>query len=386
MDSKKTVKYVVKTDGNSKLHPLKLNIDGSEDQFYRYKVRQLFAQVVGKGKMIKTVLLNVDEVARDLQIPPSYLVAYVGYELGAAYKYEPKKPDREKASVAGDRTSDELNVTITKFIQEIILCPKCKLPETKMIVGKEIEVNCRSCGQTSTLNNLNDRFRTYILNHPVEVSFSKGELAVRKKQEETTRATEVTTAPVQKKSTKKGAQDKEEGEIKWSVDVSENAVKARRNQMMPNSLKLFGEEAQADPCQELKRFIEANPKGNIASEVRRIQKESNLQQSKLAALLFEVFFPDEDKFPSAKPYKKTFLELINDDEAARGVLDCIEKIGKDSRFTKKTPILVKEFYDFEILSEEQIKDWYLNLKKKSIKEAMQPLITWFDEAEEEEEE
>lgn len=37
----------------------------------RYKTRQLQVQVVGKSKMIKTVLVNILDVAKDMQVPPS---------------------------------------------------------------------------------------------------------------------------------------------------------------------------------------------------------------------------------------------------------------------------------------------------------------------------
>lgn len=37
----------------------------------RYKTRQLQVQVVGKSKMIKTVLVNILDVSKDMQIPPS---------------------------------------------------------------------------------------------------------------------------------------------------------------------------------------------------------------------------------------------------------------------------------------------------------------------------
>ena len=54
--------------------------------FDRYKMRQLQVQVVGKGKMIHTNLLNVDDVAKDLKTEPSYIGAWFGYEFGAQSK------------------------------------------------------------------------------------------------------------------------------------------------------------------------------------------------------------------------------------------------------------------------------------------------------------
>jgi len=179
------VRYVVKTSGSSKITPKNINIDGSDDPFYRYKMRELYAQVVGKGKMIKTVLLNIDDVAKDLKVPPAYMTAYLGYELNAQTKYDAKKPDRERASISGDIDADKMSSKIVSFIQEFVLCPKCKLPETTLSVDKktqDINAACRSCGERSTLS-LRDNFKRYIINHPHHFTVAKEEKAVRKKQE-----------------------------------------------------------------------------------------------------------------------------------------------------------------------------------------------------------
>jgi translation initiation factor 5 len=179
------VRYVIKTSGSTKLSPKTLNMDGSDDPFYRYKMRELYIQVVGKGKMIKTVLLNVDDVSKDLKVPPAYLTAYLGYALNAQTKYDAKKPDRERASISGDIDADKMSQRIVDFMKEFVLCPKCKLPEITHNVDKksgDVLATCRSCGEHSTLN-LKDNFQRYINNHPHHFTIAKEETAVRKKQE-----------------------------------------------------------------------------------------------------------------------------------------------------------------------------------------------------------
>ena len=49
-----------------------VNINGCDDQFYRYKMPQLVCTVLGAGasKMVKTLLANVDDVGKSLQRPP----------------------------------------------------------------------------------------------------------------------------------------------------------------------------------------------------------------------------------------------------------------------------------------------------------------------------
>jgi len=241
----KTPKYVVKTSGNEKLTPKLLNIDGSDDPFYRYKMRQLYVQVVGKGKMIKTNILNVDDVAKDLKVSPSYLTAYLGYETGAQFKYDAKKPDRQKAYISGDLDAASLTLHMKKFIQELVLCRYCNLPEITMFVkGIEISTSCRSCGGKAVLDNLREKFSQYILNHPSKPLTSKEERAVKKKQDEATQQEnekeeeEAPTPPKEKKEKttekkvrkKKVVVEEEDDDIEWSVPTDAESVAQRRQE------------------------------------------------------------------------------------------------------------------------------------------------------------
>jgi len=406
----KELPYVVKTLGNTKLIPKLINIDGSEDPFYRYKMRQLFVQVVGKGKMIKTVLLNVDDVAKDLKVHPSHLTAYLGYEIGAQYKYEPKNSVRERASISGDLDAKDLSSMMKKFIQEFILCPRCKLPEVTLFVdekAKVISITCRSCGEKTILKNLKLKFAQYILNHPFEPITTKEEKVVKKKQKEATTEvkTEIKTesssglineeivvdlsispasqGEVEKK--KKKSKDEEDDGVEWSCSTSVEAVKQRRQSAIPESVNTIlsaTPQVKSDPLSQFKSFIENNPKGNIAAEVKRIQREFGLSTSKRAPLLFEVLF-EPDIVPNVHQYKNVFLELITDVPAKMSLLDCIEKLSYP-KLIKKAPRILKDFYDDEILDEDSILSWYdTKLSNSDVKKELEPLIQWLREAEEE---
>ena len=50
-----------------------LNVNRNvQDSFYRYKMPRLVAKVEGKGNGIKTVIVNMVDVARALSRPPSH--------------------------------------------------------------------------------------------------------------------------------------------------------------------------------------------------------------------------------------------------------------------------------------------------------------------------
>jgi len=396
MDTKKIPAYVVKTSGSTKLQSELLNIDGSDDLFYRYKMRQLFVQVVGKGKMIKTVLLNVDDVAKDLKVSPAYMTAYLGYEMGAQSKYDPKKPDRERASISGDRDAKELSEMVRKFISEMVLCPRCNYPELSMYIEKktgEIGTNCRGCGTISVLN-LRAKMSQYILNHPSKSIASKEEIAVKKKQEEVTgeQAPETqavkTDSKVKKERLRKKKEDDDDDDIEWSRSTDEDAVRSRRKEMLPDSVKnliVLGDAQKGDPCSELQQFIQSNPDGDIVSEVKRLQGVYGFPNNKRAHLLFDVIF-EPNKVPNIKKHQQVLSGLIVDESSQLGVLECIEKLCSTLPLLKKALQIVKEFYDQDILDEPTLLKWYeYRITNQDIQKELTPFIDWLKNADEESE-
>jgi len=132
-----------------------------------YKTRQLQVQIVGKSKMMKTMLVNILDVAKDMQVPPSYIGTFMGYEIGAQAKWDQKKPERQQAFLSGEHDTKDLSKIALQFIHEVILCPGCHLPEivTEVDDGK-VNGRCRACGGLNELKITNEKFKRYILNHP----------------------------------------------------------------------------------------------------------------------------------------------------------------------------------------------------------------------------
>ena len=60
-------------------------MDGSADPHYRYTMPVLSVKVEGTTKMIKSVLMNVAEVAQAIGRPPTYLVTYLGQVRTSPY-------------------------------------------------------------------------------------------------------------------------------------------------------------------------------------------------------------------------------------------------------------------------------------------------------------
>lgn len=100
------------------------------DQFYRYKMPKLIAKVEGKGNGIKTVIVNMVDIAKALYRPPAYPTKFFGCELGAQTQID-KKNDR--FIVNGSHTGDKLQEILDSFIEKFVLCEECDNPETTFV-------------------------------------------------------------------------------------------------------------------------------------------------------------------------------------------------------------------------------------------------------------
>lgn len=138
-----------------------INIGKSDDPAYRYKMPKLVSKTEGRGNGIKTVLVNASAVADALHRPCSYLpkVGSVWFasplvlrlRAGSAVQIRFKR----KQSVGdGDHPNPDLMKILNKFIDEYVLCPVCKLPETVLTLKhrKDLYHHCEACGAETLID------------------------------------------------------------------------------------------------------------------------------------------------------------------------------------------------------------------------------------------
>jgi translation initiation factor 5 len=142
-----------------------VNIPRSEeDEFYRYKMPELLVKNEGKGNGVKSVIVNISEVARALKRPPNYLLKWVGIARGSLTNIDADS----RAVVNGTYSRETLAKDLDAFIDKYVLCGSCQNPETTMYVKPKAgtaELRCKACGSITSLKVL-DKFGNFVLKNP----------------------------------------------------------------------------------------------------------------------------------------------------------------------------------------------------------------------------
>mmetsp|Transcript_1294 Transcript_1294/g.3725 ORF Transcript_1294/g.3725 Transcript_1294/m.3725 type:complete len:406 (+) Transcript_1294:164-1381(+) len=396
-----------------------INIGGGDDPSYRYKMPRVQGKIEGRGNGIKTVIVNANDVARSLKRPPEYLTKYCAVELGAVSKYDPQVGS---GTVNGAHDTDVLQQLVHKFVKQFVLCPRCTLPETSMQVDKRgnIMFDCKACGDRS-MADMSHRLCTFILKNPPN---EKGGLAQEtagakagKKTKEERRAAKAA------KSRGEDVDEDGDGDDKDGDDERRAAPAAPASEAPVKQVSEMTIGSSAAPSQtaeaaedELEAELEED-RIAIASKVEAIMEEAESLDQTVAALVslgdemklsmediigfvFETVFTedilaDDEVKASAKLFRKLQPLCAKEKMYHTVMLVCIENLCGDRQeeaLLKKTPLVLKAFYDHDLLDEEAILKWYdkksKNAKRdvsKKVKKAAEPFITWLKEADEESE-
>ncbi|XP_005093775.1 eukaryotic translation initiation factor 5 [Aplysia californica] len=404
-----------------------LNIDRSNlDPFYRYKMPRLIAKVEGKGNGIKTVIVNMTEVAKALSRPPTYPTKFFGCELGAQTQFDSKN---DRYIVNGSHTDEKLQTLLDGFIKKFVLCPGCSNPETNLVVsGKRgtISQRCIACGYNGSVD-MRHKLTTFILKNPPDqdpnaMTPSKGkkgkkEKGAKKEEEnsekdraspESTPSTAQEQMAAMRESGKclnlpsaDGADDDED----WGDDFTEEAIKQRMDELSDAAKGLAFtddlEKSTEDRLQMVYEMLKLKKDGDDLGKpnaIKEVFSESERLEvkDKVPIILVELLL-NEKVLQQLQKYKNLFLQFcLKNHKAQKSVLGGIEfLIAKEypEVLLPKTSHILKVLYDLDIVEEALILEWgkkptkkYVSKEEsaKVLKEA-QPFIKWLGEAEEESE-
>lgn len=359
------------------------------DAFYRYKMPRIQAKVEGKGNGIKTVIVNMVDVAKAISRPATYPTKYFGCELGAQTQFDFKN---ERFIVNGSHDATKLQDLLDGFIRRYVLCPACDNPETELMVSSKkgtISQGCKACGHHGLLES-NHKLNTYILKNPPSLnpavqgsSLTEGKRGKRSKR--ATNGTDAATATIASSPTmvtgtvtangdrsgspensndannatdmiiaepseKNTANDEEDD--KWAVDVSEEAVRARLQDLTDGAKGMTisddldkTEKERMDMFYKLVKY--RRDTGQLDNNHKELLAEAERLDIKTKAplILAELLF-DQSIAAQAKKYRVLLLRFTHDDiKAQKYLIRGIEQVialHKDA-LMPKVPGIFKVF-------------------------------------------
>jgi len=348
-----------------------------------------------------------------------YPTKYFGCELGAQTQFDAKN---ERYIVNGSHDSSKLQDLLDGFIKRFVLCPECENPETKLAVATKkgtIGQRCIACGHSNQVD-LRHKVTTYIIkNPPVEESGSSA-ATPGKKTKRDKKAGSSTNGDVSPevgngdsnnmppmRSVSGGAVNEEEEDDDWGEDVSEAAVEARRIQELSGAVSsmVVTEDLQKTPSERVNIFYAFIKKRKEQNKVCGIENEKEIVgeaerldiRDKATVVLAEVLL-DAGILSQIKAYRNLFCRFTNENPKAQkyllgGLEMLVGDVHKAELLNKgKALVVLKQFYDLDILEEDALLDWAnkgpskKHVKKevsKQIHENVSPFINWLKEAEEE---
>lgn len=400
-------------------------------------MERLQSKIEGKGNGIKTVIVNLSNVAHQLARPPSYLIKYFGFELGAQTNIDPKD---DRWIINGAHESTKLQDYLDGFINKFVLCKDCKNPETVVnIKDGNIILDCKACGQRTNVD-LRQKLSSFILKNASvkgkkDKSTKKADRKARKEAERKAAGGEGSPEEGSDEQDDNNGDDQdgedsdagdalfqrinaeakelnepeEEKEIEWSVDTSEAAVKARSMKELTGELKqatLNDEDAEdgegeGDSYVQLHKWIEsqAEDKGGITKvedvDVYLKAKELHIEtKHKTLNVLAQALF-DENMIKQIDGRAAMLKRMITSERHEKAFLGGTERfVGLEHpNMTNQISAILMKYYQNDLVSEETLKAWGSKASKKyvdiatskKVRKSAEKFMEWLENAESEEE-
>ncbi|KAJ1069676.1 PREDICTED: eukaryotic translation initiation factor 5 [Capra hircus] len=387
---------------------MSVNVNRSvSDQFYRYKMPRLIAKVEGKGNGIKTVIVNMVDVAKALNRPPTYPTKYFGCELGAQTQFDVKN---DRYIVNGSHEANKLQDMLDGFIKKFVLCPECENPETDLHVNPKKQTignSCKACGYRGMLDT-HHKLCTFILKNPPENSDSstgkkekeKKNRKGKDKENGSVSTSETPPPPPPNEISPPPHAVEEEEDDDWGEDTTEEAQRRRMDEISDHAKVLTLSDDLERTIEERVNILfdfvkKKKEEGIIDSSDKEIVAEAERLDVKAMGplVLTEVLFNEKIR-EQIKKYRRHFLRFCHNNKKAQRYLlhglECVVAMHQ-SQLISKIPHILKEMYDADLLEEEVIISWSEKISKKYVSKELakeirvkaEPFIKWLKEAEEE---
>ncbi|XP_032477815.1 eukaryotic translation initiation factor 5 isoform X2 [Phocoena sinus] len=359
---------------------MSVNVNRSvSDQFYRYKMPRLIAKVEGKGNGIKTVIVNMVDVAKALNRPPTYPTKYFGCELGAQTQFDVKN---DRYIVNGSHEANKLQDMLDGFIKKFVLCPECENPETDLHVNPKKQTIENSDSGTGKKEK--------------EKKNRKG----KDKENGSMSSSETPPPPPPPSEISPPHAVEEEEDDDWGEDTTEEAQRRRMDEISDHAKVLTLSDDLERTVEERVNILfdfvkKKKEEGVIDSSDKEIVAEAERLDVKAMGplVLTEVLFNEKIR-EQIKKYRRHFLRFCHNNKKAQRYLlhglECVVAMHQ-AQLISKIPHILKEMYDADLLEEEVIISWSEKASKKYVSKELakeirvkaEPFIKWLKEAEEE---
>ena len=113
------------------------------DPFYRYKRKKIIVE----KRRNTCAITNLQEVAKSIDREPEYLAEFFKHKFNVRFK-----ESNDEYITTKSLTIEELESTIKDFIEDHVLCVKCRLPETEYYLdSNKLKVSCKACGSAYSM-------------------------------------------------------------------------------------------------------------------------------------------------------------------------------------------------------------------------------------------
>ncbi|VDO03696.1 unnamed protein product [Rodentolepis nana] len=388
---------------------MELNINQSvSDAFYRYKMPVLAAKVEGKGNGIKTVIVNVTEIAKCLYRKPIYVTKYFGCELGTQIHVDEKN---DRYIVNGAHDASRLQEHLFGFIKKFVLCSNCGNPETTLHVKPKaaiVTTTCAACGHRDQLDPRH-RLTQFIIKNPPEDSGTTSDKKGKKSAAKNGGNGQANGDADEQNGTGDSQSPSDDDDVDWGEDTTEEAQKQRYAELS-DMVKYLTVSADVDkPDSEradiffklISGYKQNNDVSKRGTELRNEALRLNLG-TRAVLIVGEVLLSDpKTVIEDIKKYKPVLIQFTRYGEEkpkAQGymlgvVASLVEKHEKV--LFPKAAHIIHALYDHDIVEEETIFTWFdKNLAKRYVSKPMvprfnkacEPFLTWLKTAEEESDE
>eukprot|EP00602_Paraphysomonas_sp_CaronLab_P004188 CAMPEP_0185025720 /NCGR_PEP_ID=MMETSP1103-20130426/8953_1 /TAXON_ID=36769 /ORGANISM="Paraphysomonas bandaiensis, Strain Caron Lab Isolate" /LENGTH=407 /DNA_ID=CAMNT_0027559009 /DNA_START=179 /DNA_END=1402 /DNA_ORIENTATION=- len=389
-----------------------INIAGTtavDDPSYRYKMPRIVPKVEGRGNGIKTVLVNVSDIATALNRDASEITKFFGCELGAQTTMS---VEDDRFIVNGAHSTGDLQNFMHRYIESFVLCKNCRLPETHYKIKSGIICQkCMACGSKDPCD-MTHKLTTFIL-----------------KQHKKAKETKDKESKKDKKKDKK-SKSKDEGDVKDEGESSPAKVKKEKKPKKKSKSKDDVAEVDADDVEvdteseatdaaieQFKLWLNNNSPSNsssvvlpkqqhlaaIVEELRSIQTLSSLRPSDRAIIYIGATFTSSSIPDNDVEKHKDVLTLLapKSSEIQQRQLIAAAEWFCGTRYPdllRMFPVMLKQLYDEDIVEEETFYAWHTDITRNEysaeqsmisletlehLKEAAKLFIVWLQEADEE---